>query len=229
MTRRLLLVLTFLLGAVLSTSGMIAAQETDIDIAAVSEVVLAADPDAVAAGLETPPDDADLPEGFFNPPSGTPENAEIAEALVLPVGELDGAVASINHAFDVDPDVVPGLISAGYINFVVAEEEITDDELDDFEEGAASSFEEDTTGVAGSVSRIDLGGVEAVAITVVTEEAGISAVVHLVAVPVGHTLVIGTALVADQGTVDPDDVLPFAEALTLAGVAYLETVAEDAQ
>ena len=80
-----------------------------------------------------------------------------------------------------------------------------------------------------SIRSTDLGGVEAVVITVVTEEAGVSAVVQMVAVPVGTTLVIGTALVADEGAVDPEEVLPFAEELTLAGVAHLETVAEDAQ
>lgn len=242
MTRRLLLVFTFLLGAVLTTSGIVAAQETDIDIAAVSEVVLAADPDAVAAGLETPPDDADLPEGFLNPPSGIPENADVIEDFTGGIGDVEGTIGNVSHAFDTDTSVVPGSMSSGVISYLVDDEEITPDDFSEFEDDLRQEFEiatpdsendiDDATPSSApqrSVDRIDLGGLEAVVITVVTEEAGISAVVHLVAVPVGHTLVIGTALVADQGTVDPDDVLPFAEALTLAGVAYLATVAEDAQ
>lgn len=227
---RLLIVLTLLFGVTLSASGA-AAQDTatDVDIAAIGEVVLEADPDALAEGLQTPPDDADLPEGFINPPSGTPENAELAEALVLPVDDMEGAVASVNHAFDVEAGALPGLINAGYLNYVISEDEINGDDLDDFEEGAAGGLEGSAEGIEGTVDRIDIGGVEAVTITVVTEQEGVSAVVQMVAVPVGNTMVIGTALVADQGTVDPDEVQPFAEELTLAGASYLEVVAEDAQ
>lgn len=244
MTRRMLLVFTFLLGTLLSAVGVATAQdtETDIDIAAIGEVVLDSDPQILTEGLESPPDDAELPEGFVNPPGGSPQHADLIAEFTGEIGQIDDAIGNVSHAFDTDPDVVSGEISTGIITYLVTEEEITAEDLDLFEEGASEGFDtatpsptdesEDATpssAPVGTVERIELGGAEAVVITVVTEEGGNSAVVQIVAVPVGNTLVIGTTLVADQGTVDAEDVLSLAEELTLAGVAYLETVAENAQ
>jgi hypothetical protein len=228
-----------LFGLVLTSASAVAAQSTpttgdaspvatDVDIAAISEAVLEADPETLVEALATPPDDSDLPEGFLNPASGTPENADLVDAFTSEIAEIEGTVGNVNQAFDTDPSVVPGLISAGVLTYIVTDEEITSDDLDDFEEGAGGGFEGEAAGSEGSVDRITVGDTDAVLITVSTEESGVTAVVQIVALPVGNTMVIGTVVVADQGEVLPDDVLPFAEELTLAGASHLGTVAEDA-
>ena len=244
---QVLLVLSLLAAMMLSVAGVATAQETatDVDVAAIAETAIAADPAALVTGLETPPDDAELPEGFVNPPSGVSENADLVEQFTGAIGDIDGAIGNVNHAFDTDPEVVPGLLSAGILTYIVTEEEITADALDEFEEGASEGLDPATPAAAattdgatppaagptteGSVERVDLGGVEAVVVNVGVELGGVNAVVQIVAVPVGNTMVIGTVLVADQGEVDADAVLAFAEDLTVAGVSHLGTVAEGAQ
>lgn len=240
---RLILVCTFLFGMMLASSGVVTGQETatDVDVAAIGEAVLEADPETYATGLETPPDDAILPEGFVNPASGVPENAEIIEQFTGAIGDIEGTVATVNHGFDTDPEIVSGLISAGILTYIVTDEEITADDLDEFEEGASEGLVTATPDAAagdatpaglspqGAVERIDIGGVEAVVITVGVEQGGVSVVVQIVAVPVGNTMAIGTVLIADQEAVDQEEVLGFAEALTLAGVEHIGTVAEGAQ
>lgn len=227
--RRLLLVFAMLFGIVLTTAPLAAAQSDDVDVAGVAESVLDADPEALVEGLEAPPADEDLPEGFINPPSGTPANEEIGEAFALPVSELEGSIASVNFAFDTDPDIIEGLLSGGYLNYVVLEEEVTEEDLDEFKSGAEQGMEEaaDDT-VEFALEDIEIGGSEAVLITVTTTESGASAVVQMVAVPVGNTFVVGTVLVADQEEVDAASVQTYAEDLTLAGIGYLGTLAEDA-
>lgn len=225
--RRLMLVFAMLFGIVLTTAPLAVAQSDEVDVAEVGEAVLDADPEAIVEGLENPPDDDRLPEGFFNPPSGTPENEELGSAFELPVSDLEGSIASVNFAFDTDPEVIEGLISAGYLNYVVLEEEVTDDMLEDFKSGAEEGMESNTDEtIEFAVEDIEVGGANAVLITVTTTDEGASAVVQMVAVPVGNTFVIGTALVADQEEVDPAAVQTHAEELTLAGVEYLGTIAE---
>ena len=179
--------------------------------------------------MAEPPADEDLPESFLNPPSGTPANADLAESFELPTSDIEGAIGSVNFPFDTDPEVIPGLISAGYLNYIVVEDEITDDMLEDFKTGAEEGLGTPAAGIESTVEDITVGDTDGVLITVVTTQSGASAVVQLVALPVGNTFVIGTALVADQGEIDPADVQTHAEDLTLAGVAYLGTVAEGAQ
>jgi len=224
-----MLLFAMLFGLSLSTAPMVVAQAEDVDVAAVSESVLEADPEALVEGLAEPPADEDLPEGFLNPPSGTPANADLAESFELPTSDIEGAIGSVNFPFDTDPEVIPGLISAGYLNYIVVEDEITDDMLEDFKTGAEEGLGTPAAGIESTVEDITVGDTDGVLITVVTTQSGASAVVQLVALPVGNTFVIGTALVADQGEIDPADVQTHAEDLTLAGVAYLGTVAEGAQ
>ncbi|MDQ3653497.1 MAG: hypothetical protein M3457_00260, partial [Chloroflexota bacterium] len=239
---RLILACLFLLGMMGTVTGMASARqtETNVDIAAISETVLEAGPEALAAGLETPPDDAILPEGFINPPSGVSENAEIIEQFTGVVGginNIEGATSNVSHAFETDPAIVPGLFSTGIITYVVTDAAIDAGVVDEYEMNAlqrvgtatpASGAESGATPSAvapeSSVQRIDINGTEAVLATVNIGLGGVSAILQNVAVPVGNTLVIGTVLVADQGEVDREQVLAFAEALTLAGVEHLGTV-----
>ena len=228
---RLLLLLTLLTGLVLSSAPLAAAQdeEEDVDLAAIGETVLAADSEALVEALVDPPADEDLPEGFLSPPDGTPANADLAESFQLPASEFPEAVGSVTFPFDTDAEVIPGLISAGFLNYVIGEEEITDEQLDEFRQGAEEGIGTPEPGMQTSVEDITVGGVDGVLISFETEQDNISVAVQLVAVPVGNTFVIGTAVVADQGEVDADAVLTYAEDLTLAGAEHLGTVAEDAQ
>jgi len=232
---RLLSVWTLVFGLMLSSSVAVAGQikdavsrGEDVDIAAITDLVLETDPDLLLDGLETPPDDRDLPDGFFNPRSGVPANAEVIEAFTVPIDDLDGAIGSFSHAFDTDGTVIEGLLSAGVINYIVIESEFTERDLDEFEEGASGGLDEGGPGLSGSVDRIEVSGADAVLITVELEDAGIFGAVQVIALPVGSTLVMGTVVVADTGEVDPDIVLEHAAALTVAGAAYLGDIAEDA-
>ncbi len=244
---RILLVLSLLAGMMLSAASVASAQDTatDVDVAAIAETVLGVDPAALVTGLETPPDNAELPEGFINPPSGVAENADLAERLTGAIGDIDGAIGNVYHAFDTNPEVVPGLLNSGILSYIVTDEEITAEVLDEFEDDASQGLDPATpaadaptdgatpaaTGPTseGTVERFELGGAEAVIIEAGVQLGGINAVVQIVAVPVGNTMVIGTVMVADQGEVDADAVRTFAEDLTLAGVSHLGTVAEGAQ
>lgn len=228
---RLLLLLTLLAGLALSSAPLAAAQEgeEDVDVTAIAETVLAADPEALVEALVDPPADADLPEGFLNPPDGTPANADLAENFQIPESEFPDAVGSINFPFDTDAEVIPGLVSAGYLNYVVLEEEITDEQLDEFRQGVEEGLGTPDAAIQSSVEDLTVGGVDGLLISVVTTQESVSAVVQLVVLPVGNTFVIGTALVADQGEVDQDEVQTFAEDLTLTGAEHLGMVAEGAQ
>lgn len=229
--RRLLLFLTILFGLVLSSAPLAAAQteEEEVDVAAVAETVLETDPEALVEALVDPPADEDLPEGFLSPPDGTPANADLAESFQLPASEFPDTIGSINFPFDTDAEVIPGLVSAGYLNYIVAEEEITDEQLEEFRKGAEEGLGTPDPAIQSSVEDITVGGVDGLLISVVTTQNNVSAVVQLVTLPVGNTFVIGTALVADQGEIDPDEVQTYAKDLTLAGVEHLGTVAEEAQ
>ena len=227
---RLLLLFTLLAGLALSSAPLVAAQEAeeDVDVTAIAETVLAADPEALVEALVDPPAAADLPEGFLSPPDGTPANADLAENFQIPASEFPDAVGSINFPFDTDAEVIPGLISAGYLNYVVLEEEITDEQLNEFRQGVEEGLGTPDPAIQTSVEDITVGGVDGLRFSVVTSQSNVSAVVQLVTIPVGNTFVIGTAVIADQGEVDQEEVLTYAEDLALAGTEYLGTVAEDA-
>jgi len=244
---RLFLVCTFLFGMMLASSGVVTAQETatDVDIAAIGESVLAADPELMVTGLESPPDDASIPEGFINPPSGVAANAEIVDPLTGTFENFEGAIGNVSHGFDTDPTVVPGLISSGILTYIVTDGPIDENALNQIEEQlgqglnaatpAAEATSEGATPSAsgptteGQVERVEVGGADAIVTSVSAELGAVNGTIQIVAVPVGNTLVIGTVVVADQGEVDPEQVLGFAEALTLAGVEHIGTVAEGAQ
>ncbi len=211
-----------------SHAPIAAAQTEEVDVAEFADTVLEVDPEALVEGLEDAPADDQLPEGFINPPSGTPTNEEIGEAFQLPLSDLEGSIANVNFTFDTDPDVIEGLISSGFLNYIVLEEEATPEMLEGFKAGVEEGIESNTDeSPEFAVEDIDVGGADAVLITVSTSQSGVSAVVQMVAVPVGNVFVLGSALVADQ-EVDVQAVQTHAEDLTLAGVAYLGEIAEDA-
>lgn len=225
--RRLMLLFAMLFGIALTTAPLAAAQDAEVDVAEVSEAVLAADPETLVEGLETPPADDLLPEGFINPPSGTPANLEISEAFTSEVSSFPNTLATVNFTFDTDPEVVPGDLSTGILTYVVLEEEVTEDVFDDYKTGLEAGIATPVAGAETSVEDLEVGGVEGVLTTFNQSDDSSSAVVQLLSVPVGNTIVIGTVVSGSEDEIDPAGVQTNAEDLTLAGVEYLGTLAEE--
>lgn len=225
--RRLMLVFAMLLGFTLTAAPLAVAQDEEVDVAEISETVLAADPDALLEGLESPPEDDQLPEGFVNPPSGTPANQEISEAFTSEVSEFDDTIATINFTFDTDPEVVPGEVSTGILTYIVLAEEVTEDVFDEYKSGLEESIATPVADTETSVEDVEVGGVEGVLVTFNQSDASTSAVVQLLSVPVGNTIVIGTVVSGSQEELDPAEIQTNAEELTLAGIEYLGTLAEE--
>lgn len=224
--RRVILVLAMLLGIVLTTAPIAAAQSEEVDVADVSETVLAADPETLVTGLESPPEDDQLPEGFINPPSGTPANQEISEAFTNEISGFEDTLATVNFTFDTDPEVVSGELSTGILTYVVLEEEVTEDVFADYKSGLEEGVSTPVAGTETSVEDLEVGGVQGALATFNQSDSSSSVVVQLLSVPVGNTIVIGTVVSGSQDEIDPAEVQANAEALTLAGVEYLGTLAE---
>lgn len=232
--KRLVVLVLLMMGMVLSAGNAVAAQDiettTEADVEAIAELALDADPEALATELETAPADADLPEGFTAPASGTPENADIVDAFSTGLGEIEGAVANVTHGFDTDPAVVPGLISAGILTYIVVEDEITSDDLDDFAEGIESGLgDSEAAGYTeATVEEVSVNGGDAILVTLGMEASGMTAVVQMLAIPVGNTMVISTVLSVGEEAIDSADLTPITAELAVAGVAYLGSAAEAA-
>jgi hypothetical protein len=247
MTRRFLLVLTMLMGVVFATAPL-AAGQTDVDIEQVSETVLGADADALLTSLETPMADDALPAGFSEATFAAPGEAAADEG-VLPTEDLEGTVGTVAYTVSYDPaasgspeaeaetddsastpalDDLSGL-SFGFasLNYVVFEDELTSDDLEDFKAGAEEGIAQEDEGTA-TVEDITVGDTDAVLLTYVIEEEGVQSVVQMVAIPVGNVMVMSMTVLAAE-TVDADQLRVASEDLALAGIDHLGVVAEDAQ
>lgn len=225
--RRSMLVFAMLFGFILTTAPLAVAQDEEVDVAEISETVLAADPEALVEGLESPPEDDQLPEGFVNPPSGTPANQEISEAFTSEVSDFDDTLGTVNFIFDTDPEVVPGEVSTGILTYIVLEEEVTEEVFDEYRSGLEESIATPVAGADTSIEDVEVGGVESVLVTFNQSDGSTSAVVQLLSVPVGNTIVIGTVVAGSQEEIDPAEIQTNAEELTLAGIEYLATLAEE--
>lgn len=225
MSRRLIALVALILTFVLA--GPAVAAQDAADLEAISEMVLATDSADLVTALEEPITDRDLPGGFLAPVDGVPENAEIINAFVDGMGDLGGVATPVNQGLDTDPELIPGLLSTAVITYMVAEQEITNDDLEDFANGVEEGLTEDPT-MEGVVEQVELFDSEAVLTTLTLEQEGVFVVVQMLAIPVGSTMVVGTLLTADQAEVDSTDILPLTEDLTVAGVEYLGTAAEAA-
>lgn len=225
MSRRLFALVALILTFVLA--GPAVAAQDAAELETIAEVVLDTDPADLVAALEEPITDGDLPGGFLAPVDGVPENAEIIDAFVGGMGDLGGVATPVNQGLDTDPELIPGLLSTAVITYMVSEQEITEDALADFANGVEEGLTDDPT-MEGVVEQVELYDSEAVLTTLTLEQEGIFVVVQMLAIPVGSTMVVGTLLTADQTEVDPTDILPLTEDLTVAGVEYLGTAAEAA-
>jgi hypothetical protein len=242
--RKIVLVLTMLVGFAFATSPLAMAQG-DVDIDAVSETVLAADTDALLTELETPMADENLPEGFSEAEFADPEQAT-AEEGVLPSEDLEGTLGSVAYTLSYEPagtaspeagatttdEATPGLdmsaLSFGFasVNYVVFEEELDSGDLEDFKDGAQHGIDEEEG--QASVEDITIGDTDGVLLTYIIEDSGVQSAVQMVAVPVGNVMVMSMVVLAST-EVDADAIQTDSENLVLAGIEHLGTVAEDAQ
>jgi hypothetical protein len=224
---RIAVIFTIFMAFLLGSAGAVSAQS--VSVADAAEAALDADPEDLVEGLEERPDDSLLPEGFENPSSGTPENQELVDSFSGGLGEVDDAVGQVTYGFDTDPDVVPGAISAGILTFIVGEEELTSDDLDDYQSGMEEGIESDTSGMDATVDRIEVDGEDAVQLDLSVEEGGFTVQVTMISIPVGNTMVVSTVFSADQEVLEAGALDGFTEDLALAGVGHVAEVAEDAQ
>jgi len=198
------------------------------DIAEIAAVSLGADPAALVDELETPPRDRRLPDGFTNPDDDEPRYPDLVEDIAPDFSGMPRLVGTVTLPFDTDRDAIDGALSAGVLTYVVATIEITPSDLENLANAVSAGFDQDSVpGTTAEVDQLEVEGVEALLVTIVTEDDGAEAVVQHLVLPVGNALVIGTVVVADEGTVRERPVRRHAEDLLLAGVDHLGRVAED--
>jgi hypothetical protein len=226
--RGLMLILGIFCSLSLAVAAPVAAQtDEDIDIAAIGEDVLAADPDTLLEGLEEPMRDRDLPEGFSEAEFVAEEDVT-PEMGLLGSDSLEGALGSVAYSVVGDVEVLGGanaIVSVQYVAFDA--DELTDDTLDEFIEGAESGLGELPEGSEATVETVELAGEDAALITFSQTGASSSVVVEYIAIPVGNVFVFASVTIADTAEVDADDVFDATEALALSSITHLGEVAAD--
>lgn len=232
---RKIVMLFALIASLLLASTPVVAQGTPeagfsaVDIEAVAEATLDADLDTLITDMEEPMDESQLPTGFSAPTFIDPESAS-SEDLVLPAEDLAFSEGSVAYNIEYEPDTTGFSIGLSSLNFVFVDGEITEDDMDDFREGATEGLEDDGSGAEMSVEDIEINGIDAVLISYELVEDDIISVVQMVALPVGNTMVMSMVVAAsDDLDMDTVQVRIDAENLLLSGVQHLGTVAETAQ
>ena len=217
----------------------VAMAQNDVDIESISQAVTDADLNTLMANLETPMSDEALPDGFTNATYVDPKTAT-GEEGVLPASDLEGSEGSVAYTVDWDPTAVSAspeaeasptgsgfAVRIATLNYVFFDSEISSSDLEDFKSGAEEGLQGEE-GAETTVETIQVAGTDAVLLTYNLESEGVQSIVQMVALPVGNTMVISMLVEAGMD-VDADAVQTAAQDLTLAGAAYLGTVAEDAQ
>jgi hypothetical protein len=231
---RKLMMFVALIAGLMMVASPVAAQTpaadfADVEVETIAATTLDADLDALITGMEEPMVDADLPEGFSNAEFVDPEAAGEMD-LVLPTEDLEFSEGSVAYNVDYEPDTTGLAIGLSSLNYIFVDGEISEDDMDDFREGATQGLEEDTTGADVAVEDIEINGVTGVLISYELEEEGITSIVQMIALPVGNTMVLGMVVAAsDDPQLNGGQILTDAENLVLAGVDHLGAVAEDAQ
>jgi hypothetical protein len=228
--KRLLITISLFCAGTMAFGGTIAAQTPVAATDPESQAVLAIAPGALIDILATTPDDALLPDGFMNPPAGTPAaGMDVFSSFSVGLAAIPGTIATITHGLNTDSAVVPGLISVAIITYIVTDHAITDADMTKFQEDAErgiSTGNDASASATGSVTPITVDGRTAINVSVTTEMSGIVAGVQILAIPIGNTMAIATVLSADQGDVDLDTVYTLAESLGIAAVANLVNKAQ---
>ena len=177
---------------------------------------------------KTPPRSRTLPDGFSKAEFvdiSTAEGAASADCMYdASTVDVEGAAGYLLTA---DPDVVTYAYSCASINYLAFNsKDMGRDPLGDFKQGVESGLEESD---GGEVADITVAGEDAILITYTLEQNGAYVVVQTIAIPVGNVFVVALVSVGDSAEVDADEVEQLANDLTVAGIEYLGTVAEDAQ
>lgn len=218
-----------LASAPVTAQGTPEADFSGVDIESVAQAALDADLDNLMTDMEEPMDESALPTGFSAPTYVDPETAT-SEDLVLPADDLAFSEGSVAYNIEYEPDTTGFSIGLSSLNFVFVDGEITDEDMEDFKEGATGGLEEDASGAEMSVEDIQVNGVDAVLISYELVEDDIISVVQMIAMPVGNTMVMSMVVAAsDDLDMDTVQVRIDSENLLLSGVQYLGEVAEAAQ
>jgi hypothetical protein len=233
--KRLLIAVSLFCAGTMAFGGTIAAQtpaadSSPVDTSPEGEAVLAIAPGSLIDILATTPDDALLPDGFLNPPAGTPAaGMDVFSSFSVGLAAIPGTIATITHGLNTDPALVPGLLSAAILTYIVTDHAITDADMTKFQEDAErgiSTGDDASAGTTGSVTPVTIGDRTAINVSVTTELSGIVAGVQIVAIPIGNTMAVATVISANQGEVDMDTVYSLAESLGVAAVANLVNKAQ---
>lgn len=236
--RKLMVLVSLVVGLMLASSpisaqgtptGSPAADFSNTDIESIAESALSADLDTLMANLETPIDDADLPENFSAAEYVDPATAT-DEDLVLPVEDLAFSEGSAAYNVSYEPVTNGFSIGLSSLNYIFVDGEITEDDMDEFREGASQGLEDDASGAEVAIEDIEVNGVPAILISYELEEEGIISIVQMIAIPVGNTMVLSMVVAAsDDPALNAGTVRTDAENLLLAGITHLGAAAEDAQ
>lgn len=231
--RKLFTFVALLVSLMMASSAVVAqTPESDfsgVDIEAVAETTLNTDLETLTAAMEEPMADSALPAGFSNATFVDPSTAT-SEDLVLPTEDLEFAEGSAAYTVDYEPESNGMVIGFSSLNYVFVGDEITQEDLDDFSEGASGGLGDDVSGAETSIEDIQINGVDAVLISYELDEDGILSVVQMIAIPVGNTMVLGMVVAAsDDPSLNAGTIKADAENLVLAGIDHLGVVAEDAR
>lgn len=228
--RKLTMLLSLILGLMLvsspvSAQGTPEADSTDVDIQAIAETTLSADLDTMIENLQVPIPDSDLPERFSSAEYVDPTEVT-DEDLVLPMEDIAFAEGGVGFNVDYDPQANGLAIGMSSLNFILVDGEISDEDMEDFKDGASGDGEDEDL----VIEDIEINGVDGVLISVEIEEDGIISIVQMIAVPVGNTMVLSMVVAAsDDPTLDSRTVRADADRLLFAGIAHLSAAADRAQ
>lgn len=231
--RKLFGLIALLVSVMMASTSVVAqtpsADFSEVDVQAVAETALDADLDTLIADMEEPMADDALPAVFSNATFVDPATAG-SEDLVLPAEDLEFADGSVAYTVDYAPESQGMVIGFASLNYIFVDEEITEDDVADFIDGASEGIAGDTSGGNASVDEFEINGVTGAVISYELEEDGIISIVQMVALPVGNTMVLSMVVAAsDDLSLEGGAVLSDAENLALAGVDHLGVVAEGAQ
>jgi len=247
MTKRLLILFSVLISLLMASTSTIAAQTPTPDVSSIAKDVLAADPQSLLEGLQTPPSDKDLPEGFSDAqyvdiasdatPVASPVSDDISRDCLYDASSLGQTEGAVGYSIVGDTTALNFPYVCASINYVIFEEgALGKTPLEDFKTGVEQGINEsggegtpDSQGGIGEVTDTTVAGEDAVLLTYTIEDGGAHVVVQTLALPVGNVFVISLVSVADTSEIDADQIAEYADQLTVAGIAHLGTVVEGVQ
>lgn len=205
-------------------------------IQAVTEMVLAHDPEALLLELNTPLPDDQLPDGFIN---ATLTDPNPLEGDTVSADDLEGGIGNVmytvryDHALDQGSTPVASptaqrsgpMYNAASLNYIVLDREFDDHAMEEFEAAALETLGGNAQRT--EVETITVGGVDAHMITTFSTTNGLQVIIQWIAIPVGTVMVISQLLLGGE-RVDTDAMRSMNESFALAGVSHLQAAVDPA-